>query len=199
MSRRNPSSRSVSSPNVGEKTLLFFSWCWMPRKGLYRSSRHLKPISFAKNLHQVLKPKEMALGRSPILLNAASNITHSTIAPQDSSRVPTTFNAHCTVHYTVEDFNVNFANHDAKSVRYCPVLCAWYHMQERNVPGHGIATGAGVLSKVVWEYNELWLQEVVLLEKTIELHKPEWHFSLRSILSVPALGAFLDNRTLPLM
>ena len=60
----------------------------------------------------------MPLGRSPISLNAVSNITHSAIASQDSSRVTTTFNAHCTVHSTVEDFNVNFANHDAKSVRY---------------------------------------------------------------------------------
>ena len=31
-------------------------------------------------------------------LNAGSNITHSAIAFQDSSRVTTTFNAHCTVH-----------------------------------------------------------------------------------------------------
>ena len=36
----------------------------------------------------------MALGRPPRSLNAASNITHSAIASQDSSRVTTTFNAH---------------------------------------------------------------------------------------------------------
>ena len=35
--------------------MLIFSLCWRPRKGLYRSSRHLKPISLAKDLHQVLK------------------------------------------------------------------------------------------------------------------------------------------------
>ena len=57
MSQRNPFSRSASSPIVEGKTLLFFSLCWTPRKGLYRSSRHLKPISLAKDLHQVLKPK----------------------------------------------------------------------------------------------------------------------------------------------
>ena len=38
--------------------------------------------------------------------NAASNITHSVIADQNSSRVATTFNPPCTVHCTVEDFNV---------------------------------------------------------------------------------------------
>ena len=113
----------------------------------------------------------MALGRSPISLNDASNITHSAIATQDSSWVTTTFNALCTAHcsYTVQDFNVNFANHDGKSVRYRTVLCAWYHVQERNVPDHGSATsstGAGVHYKVVWGYHEPWLQEVVLLEKT---------------------------------
>ena len=59
MSRRNPSRRSAS-PKMEEKTLLFFSFCWTPRKGLYRSSRHLKPISLAENLHQVLKPKQIA-------------------------------------------------------------------------------------------------------------------------------------------
>ena len=60
MSHRNPSSRSSSSPNVEEKTLLFFSLCWTPRKGLYRSSRHLKPISLARDLNQMLKPKKSA-------------------------------------------------------------------------------------------------------------------------------------------
>ena len=61
MSRRNSSSRSAcrsaSSPKAEEKTLLFFSSCSMPRRGLSRSSWHLKPISIANDLHQVLKPK----------------------------------------------------------------------------------------------------------------------------------------------
>ena len=48
-------------------------------------------------------------------------------------------NAHC----TVEDFNVNFANPDSKSERYRTVLCAGYHVQERNVPDHGTATAPG--------------------------------------------------------
>ena len=73
--------------------------------------------------------KKLPLGRSPISLNAVWNITHSAIASQDSSRVTTTFNAHCTIHCTVEEFNINFVNHDTKSVRYSTVLCAWYHIQ----------------------------------------------------------------------
>ena len=76
-------------------------------------------MSLAKDLYQVLKPKKLALGMPVTSLNAASNITHSAIASQDSSRVTTTFHAHCTVHCAVGDFNVIFAkNHDAKSVRY---------------------------------------------------------------------------------
>ena len=54
-----------------------------------------------------------------------------------------TFNAHCTVHGVVDDFYINFANHDAKSVRYRTVLCA-YHVQEHNVLDHGPASGSGV-------------------------------------------------------
>ena len=108
MSRRNLSSRSASSPKVEEKVCLSFSSCSTPGKGPYSSSHHLKPISLAKN-YQVLKPKKLALGMPPTLLNAASNITHSAIADQDSSRVTTTFNVHCTVQCAVGDFNVNFA------------------------------------------------------------------------------------------
>ena len=111
MSRRNPSSTSASSQNIEGKVCISFSLCLMPWKGLSRSSRPLKPISLAKDLHQVLKPKNMALRMPPTLLNSASNITYSAIASQDSSRVTTTFNinAHCTVHCAVGDFNVIFA------------------------------------------------------------------------------------------
>ena len=59
MSRRSPSSGSASSPKVEEKTLLFFSSCSTPRTGICRSNRHLKPISVAKHVHQVLKPKKI--------------------------------------------------------------------------------------------------------------------------------------------
>ena len=81
--------------------MLFYSSCWTPRKSIYRSSRHLKPISLAKKLHQVLKPKKRGAVRSLISLNAASNITHSAIASQGSSRVTTTFNAHCILYSTL--------------------------------------------------------------------------------------------------
>ena len=59
MSRRNPSSRSASSPKVEEKVCISFSSCSTPRRGLSRSSRYLKPISLAKDLHQALKPKKI--------------------------------------------------------------------------------------------------------------------------------------------
>ena len=68
--------------------------------------------------------KKLALGMPLTSLNAASNITHDAIASQDFSGVTMTFNAHCTAHCTVEDVKVNFANLDAKSVRYRTVLCS---------------------------------------------------------------------------
>ena len=51
----------------------------------------------------------------PTSLNAAN--THSAIAFQYSSRVTTTFNAHCTVHCIVGDFNVILAK-NSKEDRY---------------------------------------------------------------------------------
>ena len=115
MSRRNPSSRSASSPTVEEKVCISFPSCSTPRRGLTRSNRHLKPIFLAKDLYQVLKPTKLALGMLPTPLNAVSNITHSAIASQDSSRVTTTFKAHCTGHCTVEDFNENFCESRGKN------------------------------------------------------------------------------------
>ena len=53
--------------------------------------------------------KKLGLGMPVALLNAASNVTHSSMASEDSSRVmTTTFKTHCTEHCMVEDFNVNF-------------------------------------------------------------------------------------------
>ena len=46
---------------------------------------------------------------------------HSGIALQDSSRSDD--DLHCTIHCTVEDVIVNFANHIGKSVRCRTVLC----------------------------------------------------------------------------
>ena len=68
--------------------------------------------------------KKMPPEKSQVSRSATSNITHSANADQDSSRVATTFNAHCTVHCATEDVNINFANHDTKNVRYRTVLCA---------------------------------------------------------------------------
>ena len=98
-------------------------------------------------------------------------------------------------HWTVEDFNVKFkfANHDTVPYRAHDITCnATYripcHVRELPLHWAGVRVHSKVHVHVVWE---LWLQEVVLLEKTMEFHKREWHFSMRSILSVPALGEFL--------
>ena len=98
MSRRNLSSGSVFSLNLEEKTFLFFSSCSTPRKGICRSSRHLKPIYPSPNIYiKCWNRKKLALGMAPSSLNAASKITRSVIAAQYSSPVTTTFNVHCTL------------------------------------------------------------------------------------------------------
>ena len=66
MSRRNPSSRSE------EVCISLSSWS-MPRKGLCSSSRHLKPASLAKDLHQALKPKN---GTSDVTDIAKRRVKH---------------------------------------------------------------------------------------------------------------------------
>ena len=85
MSRRNMVSRNASSPKAEEKVCISFSSHSMPGKGLYSSSRHMKPISLANYSDQVLKPKKMVFERPAISLNAAPNIIHPTIADLDSS------------------------------------------------------------------------------------------------------------------
>ena len=108
----------------GGKVCISFSSCPTPRRGRFRSNRHLKHISLTKDLHQVLKPPKTALGMPPISLTDASKITNSAVASKESSPVTTTFDVHCTAHCTVEDCNVKLANQDAKSVRYHTVQCA---------------------------------------------------------------------------
>ena len=62
-SRRIPSSRSASSLKVEETMVLFLFTYSMSRRGFYRSSWHLKPISLDKDPLQVVKLKKMALRR----------------------------------------------------------------------------------------------------------------------------------------
>ena len=104
--------------------LMFDAW-----EGLYRS--------LDIDLHQVLISKKIfAPERSQVSHTTTSNIANS--ADQDSSLVMMSFNAHCTVHSAPKDVNVNFANHDPKSVQYhtmlsaypiqcphCPVITCW--------------------------------------------------------------------------
>ena len=191
MSRRNPSSRSASSPKVEKKVSFLSHHVRHPAEAFLDQvairSLYPSPNIFIKWWNR----KKLALGMPVTSLNAASNITHSAIASQDSSRVTMTFNAHCTGHCTVEDFNVNFANHNAKSIPYRIVHMISRAGAQRTGSWNCNWVRSALHYKVVWMYHELWLQEVVLLEKTMELQKPEWHFFIRSILSVPALGAFL--------
>ena len=86
--------------------MLSFSSCFTTRKGLYRQSWHLKPISLGQDLHQLTKQKK-AYHRPLILYNAASSITHSAIADQHSLRVLEwpQFNLQCTLYSTLYSGN----------------------------------------------------------------------------------------------
>ena len=81
-----------------EKVFISFSSCSMPRRGLSRSSRHLKPIPLAKDLHQVMKSKKIGTwGASD---TAKHRVKHHPFRHCRSRffTVTMTFNAHCTVH-----------------------------------------------------------------------------------------------------
>ena len=118
----------------------FFASCSTPGKGLYRSSWHLKPISLDNDLHQVLKPKKLALERSQVSHNAASNITHSAIADQDSSRVTTTFDVYCSTLCSGR-FQRKFCESRRKvgTISYRAVC----KISRGEVQGPGTVTGAG--------------------------------------------------------
>ena len=80
--RKNSFSPYVGRPEKASKDQVAISY-------LYPS-----PKIYIKCWHR----KKLALGRSLVSLNAATNTTHSAIVSQDSSGVTTTFNAHCTLY-----------------------------------------------------------------------------------------------------
>ena len=141
ISWRNPSGRSASSPKVKEKALQFSPHIRHPGMALINQVG-IRNLYHSANIYiKSWNRKQLALERPLILLNIASNITHSSIADQDSSRVATTTSAHCTGHCTVEDFYVKFADRDAKSAGYRTVLWAWRHMYSAGVHRPGTACG----------------------------------------------------------
>ena len=79
--------------------------------------RYLKPISLAKDLHQVLKlKKNWHLAGHIYRYTPHKTSPISATADQYSIRLATIFNAHCTVHCTMEDVIKHVANHNAKPV-----------------------------------------------------------------------------------
>ena len=136
--------------------------------------------------------KKLALERPPVSRNTASNIIHSTIADQHSSRVATTFTAHCAVHCTVEEFNVKFCESRLK-ISTIPYRAMCMTSRAR-VQCPGTATGAAVqctgdIVNFVYLCDTKITRTAVLLGEIMVSHKPEWHLPIWSILSVPALGA----------
>ena len=179
------------------KKLLFYSLCWTPRKGLYGSSRRLKPISLAKDLHQVLKPKK--IGTSEVTDIAKLRVKHHPFRHCLWRFFTSNDDLQCALYILYKTlysgrFQRKFCESRLK-VGTIPYRTDITCVQERNVPDHGSATGTGVHSKAVWDWECIMhcdyiyknLQESSLVWE----NNPEWHFSIRSILSVPALGAFL--------
>ena len=160
LSPRNPSNRSASYQKVEEKVCFSLSSCSTPKKGLSRPYQHLKPIifglRFTSSAETEKKKKKMVLERPPVSHNAVSNITHSAIADQDSSRLATTFNAHCTVPCTLEDLNIKFcASCGPTQSRYDTVYCDACMTSCASAQYPSTTTGPYLLGRsAVWGYRE---------------------------------------------
>ena len=156
--------------------------------------------------------KILALGSPPILLNTPSAITHSANGCQDSSRVMATLNANCTVHCAAEDFNVNFTNHNAKSVRYRTLLChnmcmvsceivscpeivelgsAWAGPQSAQSSVHVHVDICGDIIHLCFLCEVKITRTSLLCEEVMAYPKPERLLPIQSIPSVPTLVVFL--------
>ena len=88
MSRRNPCSRSAASQKVEEKVCFSFSSCWMPREGLPDHASVSKLYLWAKTNIKCSNRIKLACERPLLRRAAASNITSSAIADQNSSLLP---------------------------------------------------------------------------------------------------------------
>ena len=97
--------------------MLSFSSCFTTRKGLYRQSRHLKPISLGQDLHQLTNQKKHVIDHRYCITPRRVSLIPPlpiNILYEYSSGHSLTFNVHCTVHCIVEIFNVKFPNPDAQ-------------------------------------------------------------------------------------
>ena len=134
-----PVNRGDSSPKLEGKVGISFSSCSAPRRGLYRSSRHLKPMSLAEDLHQALRPKKFGTwDATDIGKRRVKHHPFRHCRSQDSSRVTTIRPSMRIVRDTVESrISTKILRLSNKPVRYRTVRCSWYHVEDGNVPDHG--------------------------------------------------------------
>ena len=101
-----------------EKTLLFSPSVQCPGEAL------LDLVDIWIVYPQALKQKKIGTWEATdIAKRRVTNSTHSAIASHGSSRVTTTFNAHCTVYCTVEDVNVKADSQYQKRSDQRPATC----------------------------------------------------------------------------
>ena len=183
MSRRNPSSRSAS-PKVEEKVCISFSSCSTPRRGLFRSSRHLKPISLAKGLYQVLKLKKFGTWD-------ATNITKRHVKHHPFR--------HCLSRFFTNDGDLQCSGRFRRK-------CCESGRKVGAIPYRTVCMISCAKAQCLGSWNCVWvpsacsaLKSIVriwtVIGKTTASHKRDWHLPIRSILSAPALGAFLVSLT----
>ena len=115
-----------------------------PEKAFVDQNRHLKPISVAKHLHQVLKPKKIGNTDATEFAKFRYEHTGNTFRNCPSRFFTSDDDLQGVLYSTLYSgrFQSNFLRITTES-RYdtVPYLCAWYHVQERIVPDHGSATG----------------------------------------------------------
>ena len=156
-SSRNWSSKSASSPKREEKVCISFSSCSTPRRGLSISSRHLKPLSLAKDLHQVLKPKISTSDATDI---AKCRVKHHPFR-HCLSRF---FTGNDDLALCSERFQRKFCESLLES-RYDTVLYCAHDITCRSATSWimelwlGSQFPSAVHYKLVWEYHELWLHK----------------------------------------
>ena len=153
MSLRNLSCKSAFFPKSGGKGLLFFLFMFDPRERPFFDQVGISKLYLWAEIYiKCSNRKKMVLESPQVSRNAASNTTHFAIAGQLSSRVETTFNEHCTVHSTVEDFNVKVLCITTQS-RYDTVLYCVHALDMMWTMQYPVNCDWG--RSAVWKYREL--------------------------------------------
>ena len=121
----NQSSRSASSPNIEVKFAFLSSHVRRPGKAFIHQFGIWYLCLWAKIY--IKFGNRIKIGTSEAICVPKCRIKHHLFRHCRSRFFTSGGNRQCTLYCTLY---VNFATHNAKSVRYYTVLCAWYRMQE---------------------------------------------------------------------